>query len=116
MVTIYDWWTDIGFIVTMKSAKAFGPMRISICMLSIHALMSGVYVFYDSGKILHAALQLVNALIFVEVYNSLYEGDPMQELQDIRLLETVFESAPQALIQIYFAMEYLSSWTSDTTL
>ena len=117
MVTIYDWWTDIGFILIMKSEKAFGPMIFSISMMSIYALLSAIYVWFDSKESRNGILQFFNTLIFLEVYNSLYEGHAMQELQDIRLLETIFESAPQALLQIYFVMEYVSSsWTSDPTL
>ena len=94
-------------------------MICSICMLSVHAVISAIYVYFDSRKhhTQHAALQFFNALIFLEVYNSLYGGNPVEELNEIRLLETVIESAPQALLQIYFVMEYApSDWTSDPAL
>ena len=48
MVTTYDWWSDIGLILTMKSKGAYGPMAFSIAILSVHALISGSYISYDS--------------------------------------------------------------------
>jgi len=101
-------------ILTMKSVKEFWvgsaifwPMVMSIAVLVIHAIISAIYVFYDSGRNLkRAGLQLFNMLIFEHVYTSMINGYPVYELQETRVLETIFESAPQAVIQLYFVALY----------
>merc|ERR1719483_665514 len=67
------------------------------------------YILYDSPKgegNRRAFLQLFNVLIIREVYNSLQLARPLYEVQQIRVMEACFESAPQALIQLYFILAY----------
>jgi len=92
----------------------FWPMVLSIAVLVIHAIISAIYVFYDSGRNLNrAGLQLFNMRIFEHVYTSMINGYAAYELQEIRVLETIFEAAPQAVIQLYFVIEW--DYTSKPT-
>ena len=56
---------------------------------------------------------MISLFILFEVYLSVFAGYAMYELQEIRILEACFESAPQIVIQLYFAMNYIDDWSSD---
>ena len=58
-------------------------------------------------------LQFFNLYIFQEVYISVFQGHAQYELTLIRVLETCFESAPEALVQLYFATKYIQGWEKD---
>ena len=116
MITSSDLISDVAVTIEMYGKGATGPCVFSSFFLAFHAFASALYVRSDDGdrsRNIRGLLQLFNLLILYEVYKSVYAGYCMYELQEIRILEACFESAPQALIQLYFAMNYIHNWSTD---
>lgn len=115
MLTTYDFWSDIALCLEMIAFGAKWPLICSVCVLSVHSIASSAFVYFDSrqNKCRRGFLQLINALIFWETYESVYAGYGKYELQELRILEVCFESCPQALIQLYFAIEYIDDYSTD---
>jgi len=93
----------------MSRTKAYGPFAFSLTCIILHAIFSSVYVYFDSkpkNRTTRSLLQCINGLIVLEVWKSMKIGRPTFEMQQIRILEGCLESAPQALIQLYYILQY----------
>ena len=106
-----DWLSDIVVLLEMYDYGAYTLMYLSIGTLLFHLVTSAFLTFFDQPKysktrIVMPILQLLHLRIIYEVWRSAKLGRATYNLNEIRLMESIFEAIPQMSIQMYFLFQY----------
>jgi len=108
---IADWLSDLVILLEMYQHGANNLMYLSIGTLVFHLVTSAFITYLDQPKysktrITQPILQLLNLRIVYEVWRSAKLGRATYNLNEIRLMEAIFEAIPQMTLQVYFLFQY----------